>query len=83
MEDAHCMGCKHAWNRQFVDNFCTHQFRHVDYRRHREKVLFEREKLQMPETQAHVEHILEMRHLNEVVGQQKLQLSKFYALYGR
>ena len=83
MEDAHCMGCKHVWNRQFVDNFCTYTFRHVDYRRHRENVLFEREKLQMPETQVHVEHILEMRHLNKVVAEQRVQLSKLYVRYGR
>jgi len=83
MEDAHCMGCKHVWNRQFVDHFCTHNFRHVDYRRHRENVLFEREKSLMPETQVHVERILEMRYLNKVIAEQKVQLSKLYMTYGR
>ena len=83
MEDAHCMGCKHVWNRQFVDSFCTQTFRRVDYRRHRENVLFEREKLLMPETQAHVERILEMRRLNVLIGEQKAQLTRLYARYGR
>ena len=83
MEDPHCMECKHAWDRQFVDSFCTHRFRHIDYRRHRENVLFEREKSRMPETQVHVERIIEMRRLNDMIASQKKQLSQLYVRFGR
>ena len=60
-EDPHCMGCKTLWNREFVDLFCTKYFRNTELKRHREVVLFEREKARMPETQPEVERILQMK----------------------
>ncbi len=64
-KDPHCMGCKHPWNREFVDSFCTKQFRNTDLRVHRGNVLFDRERARMPETQPEVERILRMRKLRE------------------
>jgi hypothetical protein len=57
------MKCKNLWNREFVDGFCTKHFRNREYKRHREDVLFDREKIRMPETQPEVERILHMRRL--------------------
>ena len=50
-EDPHCMQCKHAWDREFIDQSCTKVFRENDLKKHRENVLFEREKCLLPEAQ--------------------------------
>jgi len=73
-EDPHCMGCKHEWNREFVDSFCTKKFRHTDLRRHRETILFERERARMPETQPRVERILKIRKLRHIALLQRHEL---------
>ena len=62
-EDAHCMGCKHEHNRELVDSYCSASFRNVQFRKHREHVLFEREKARLPETQPHVIRELRIRSL--------------------
>jgi len=63
MEDPHCMGCKHEHNRELVDTYCSAVFRNVHYRKHRENVLFEREKARLPETQPYVIQELKRRTL--------------------
>jgi len=77
-EDPHCMGCKTRWNREFVDSFCTKYFRNTTLRRHREQVLFEREKARMPETQPEVERILSMRRLRIIIREQRNKLLELY-----
>jgi hypothetical protein len=62
-QEPHCMNCKHEWNREFIDSFCTKAFRNRDYKLHRENVLLEREKAKMPETQPHVTRRLEWKSL--------------------
>jgi len=63
VEDPHCMGCKHEHNRELVDTYCSAVFRNVHYRKHRENVLFEREKARLPETQPYVIRELKKRSL--------------------
>ena len=65
IEEPHCMNCKHELNRGFIDTFCTKRFRNVEYKKHRENILFEREKLLIPETQPEVERIIRIRELRE------------------
>lgn len=77
------MKCKTAWNREFVDSFCTRYFRNTEYRKHREEVLFKREELLMPETQPEVERILNMRRLNEILRVQKQRLIELHAIHLR
>jgi len=62
-EDPHCMSCKHVHNREFIDTFCTKRFRNVEYKKHRENVLFEREQAKLPETQRHARRVIRMREL--------------------
>lgn len=81
VEDTHCMKCKNLWNREFVDNFCTKSFRNTDYRKHREEILFDREKIRMPETQPEVERIIRMRKLNIKVGQLRDRLIYLHNQY--
>jgi hypothetical protein len=80
-EDPHCMGCKTLWNREFVDSFCTKYFRNTELRKHRENVLFEREKVRMPETQPEVERIIMMRRLKVILRHQKEQLIELHNRY--
>ena len=63
MEDPHCMGCKHENNRELVDSYCSSTFRNVEFRKHREHILFEREKARLPETQPHVIREIRIRSL--------------------
>ena len=72
------MGCKTAWNREFVDSFCTKYFRNTELRRHRENVLFEREKALMPETQPEVERIINMRKLKQILQTQRERLLELH-----
>ncbi|ADQ91045.1 hypothetical protein MpV1_122c [Micromonas sp. RCC1109 virus MpV1] len=80
-EDPHCMGCKTLWNREFVDSFCTKYFRNTELKRHRENVLFERERARMPETQPEVERIQHMRRLRRIIRQQKEDLIELHHRY--
>jgi len=81
VEDAHCMGCKARWDRQFVDTWCTVKFRNTDLRRHREFVLFEREKALFPETQPDVERILKMRDLRVTIQRLRAEMIQLYHRY--
>ena len=51
INDPHCMSCKNAWNREFVDTACTKVFRNKELKAHRETILVEREKCLLPQTQ--------------------------------
>lgn len=53
--DAHCMNCKNAWSREFVDQSCTKVFRNKQLKTHRETILLERERCLLPQTQPLVE----------------------------
>ena len=81
IEDTHCMKCKNLWNREFVDTFCTKYFRNTDYRKHRELVLFDREKIRMPETQPEVERILHMRRLDSKIGTLRGRIMSLHTQY--
>ena len=81
-DDPHCMGCKNMWNREFVDMFCTRYFRNTELRRHRETILFEREKVLMPETQPEVERILAMRRIHFTINDQRKRLIELHQKHG-
>ena len=70
-DDPHCMNCKIPWKREFIDSFCTKNFRRVEYKNHRENVLLEREKLLIPETQPEVERIKKARNLVRIIRRQR------------
>jgi hypothetical protein len=77
IEDPHCMKCKNEFSREFVDSFCTKRFRNVEYKKHREQVLYEREMARMPETQPHAEYKIKMEKLRQ---EYYLLLDSFYML---
>jgi len=44
--------CGHGWSREWLDSVSTRQFRLETYKEHREKVLADRERSRLPESQA-------------------------------
>lgn len=45
------MNCRHVWNREFLDAHLTRSWREGELKRHRETVLFDREKSLLPTSQ--------------------------------
>ena len=65
-EDPHCMTCKRGWNREFIDLHLTKAFRSDPLRKHRAKVLRDREKAVLPAMQIFVEATKEIRAVGEL-----------------
>jgi hypothetical protein len=63
--DAHCMGCRRAWNDEFLDLNFTKAFRTGLYRKHREDVLLDREMGLLPTRQPRVEAKLKCLELEK------------------
>lgn len=80
-DNPHCMKCKILWNREFIDSFCTKYFRNTELRRHRENVLFTKEKMLMPQTQPEVERIISIRVLKRNLVAQQAKLLELYDIY--
>jgi len=57
--------CGHGWERDFLDTCLTATFRLKTYKEHREKVLMDREKARLPETQAQAANYAEAKRLTE------------------
>jgi len=64
-EDAHCMNCKIAWDRNFLVNNFEVKFMNTEYKKHREDVLVEREMTLMPSTQIYVEQEIQLEELQK------------------
>lgn len=86
-ENAHCMSCKHPHDRAFVDSFCTKRFRNVEYKNHRETILFERELARMPETQVYVKYINKRSEINDLINSLTdayiIERTKYYRNHGQ
>ena len=78
VDDPHCMGCKNMWNREFVDTWCTRYFRNTELRRHRDTILFEREKIQLPEPQPEDERLRSLRRIHVIINQQRQRLIELH-----
>ena len=55
IEDPNCMSCKKIFNRTFINDNCTIVFINGIFKKHRQEVLFNREKSMLPESQPYVE----------------------------
>lgn len=65
-QPAHCMNCKHVWDREILEKHFTKKFCLSDYKEHREKVLFDTQKSMMPDTQRFVEmKIKEKKYISQ------------------
>lgn len=65
MVDPHCMNCKRGWTNDFLRQIFPMSWIHGDYKRHRERCLFERERVRLPETQPMVSNYKLARSLRE------------------
>lgn len=68
--DPHCMDCKKLWTREVVDGSCTKVFRDTKLKKHRETILFERERCLLPQTQDAVARILEVRRIDKRIQEE-------------
>jgi hypothetical protein len=75
VNDPHCMKCKNAWNREFIDKSCTKVFRNKDLKNHRENVLLEREKSFLPETQPAARRRKQARELAKRIQEVRDEIS--------
>lgn len=64
-EDPHCYKCKRAWSTEFMAATFTATFRGNTLRKHRRKILFEREKALLPAIQVFVGYKREMKRLKD------------------
>lgn len=75
--DPKCMSCSIGWDPEFLDGILSKNFRTGELKKHREDVLFEREKSMLPDTVPLVEATLEkrakQREIDEMMAQ-KLRL---------
>ena len=62
--EPHCMNCKKIFNLEYLVSKCTGVFMGNEYKKHREDILFERERALLPETQMIINAQNEQR-LNE------------------
>ena len=72
--DPHCMQCKNAWNREFIDEACTKTFRNEKLKKHRENILFEREKCFLPDAQVILAHRKECERLTAMYTERVREL---------
>jgi hypothetical protein len=61
--------CGREWSRRFIHKSFTNTFVNGDLKKHRQDVLFDREKSLLPATQPIVENMIEMERLKEEVNQ--------------
>lgn len=72
------MNCKNPWNREFLDSVMTKTFMDNEFKKYRERVLFERELSLMPETMPYVEMIVKAREIQKEEVEVQNQISKLY-----
>ena len=77
-QDPHCMSCKKLWNREFLTENCTKVYCSKDFKKHRETVLFEREKALMPSTQEYVSRKLKARELEKIVEDMSREIQTLF-----
>ena len=77
MQDAHCMGCRQAWSRDFLMGFFPPSWLNSEYKKHRETILIEREKQLLPESQILVANYQESRELRVSVAAKALELRDY------
>ena len=77
--DPHCMGCRKLWARDVIDEACTATFRNGPLKKHRETILFEREKCLMPGTVPAVARVKKIRSLEYEIYDANVEVAKAQA----
>ena len=66
-QDAHCMNCKRAWNREFIDSYLSVSFRKNALKTHREAILLDREKARLPLLQPRISAKVRAEEMNKEI----------------
>jgi hypothetical protein len=69
------MGCKKLWNREVVDGACTKIFRDTKLKKHRETILFEREKCLLPQSQEGASRVLQGRRIDKLMQEAEHEIA--------
>lgn len=77
-DDPHCMNCKKKWNREKVDALVSAHFRNSALKKHRETILFEREKALLPAAQ---EEIVKQEKRKQIMRQRRELYRSISLLY--
>lgn len=72
--DAQCMNCHNGWNREFLDSALGKTFVAREYKRHRERVLLDRERAQLPATQLQLGNYRRAERAAREIQQQEEEL---------
>lgn len=75
VNDPHCMGCKKAWGREFLDNNLQKTFINKKLKEHRENILFEREKSYFPQDQVIISREKEARRIEKMIEDYEIQIA--------
>lgn len=76
-EDPHCMSCRRAWGREDLKNNFGPTFVSTTYKKHRENILFERERAMLPATQGRLDNYRMDKHLMVSILEKKKKASEF------
>lgn len=74
-EEAHCMNCKVDWDYRILNQLFTKTFIKKTYKKHIEKILFDRERAMLPATQPLVENQLHKEAISKEMKAIKDQMS--------
>lgn len=74
-EDPHCMGCRRGWTREVLDSLCLITWINGDYKKHRENVLFDRERSRLPAAQIVLERQKKAKELEPLKKQINQQIN--------
>lgn len=68
--EPHCMnsGCTRVWTNKFLSNNFTNKFIAKDLKKHKEEVLFDKERALLPATQPIVENIIQSEHIQDEIN---------------
>jgi hypothetical protein len=77
MMDAHCMGCRRAWNDEFVDLNFTRAFRTGPWKKHRENILIDREMALLPTRQPRIEAMYKLREVEVEMDEHNKEIYEF------
>ena len=67
VQDAHCMSCRNGWNREFLGAALCKSFINGPYKLHRQRVLLDREKALLPDSQIMLENYRVAQQLERLV----------------
>ena len=79
IDDAHCMNCRRAWDMDFLQKNFTAVFLTKTYKKHRMRIMFERERSRFPETMPFVEKQLYMKRLGEWIQKKQSEVVTEYS----